>query len=210
MKYSFQMSASRCKQYCRRCVMSLWHFLKAGSSKLKPGSRGLEHCALAQCSARTCPRACSRGFTLLLAALVASLVLSLGAAIFGIAQKSVTLSTLGRDSQFAFYAADSAAECALYFDVRQQLFSTTSSPTQITCDSPPNPISTITTTLPGGSWPPTQFTFSYQPNGYCAEVTVIKSNTKPYTTIHADGYSVPCADKSSNPRALQRSVELHY
>ena len=58
------------------------------------------------------------GFTLLIAALVASVVLALGASIFDLAQKEVTLSSIGRDSQFAFYAADTAAECALYWDFR--------------------------------------------------------------------------------------------
>lgn len=150
----------------------------------------------------------SAGFTLLLAALVASLVLSLGIAIFSIAQKSVTLSTLGRDSQFAFYAADTAAECALYWDIRHQLFSTTSPPTQITCDSPPNTDSAITTL---GAWPPMTFSFQYEPNGYCAQVLVTKNDVNPKTTIHADGFSTRCADiGSTNSRALQRSVELHY
>jgi len=60
----------------------------------------------------------SRGFTLLLAALVASIVLALGTSIYEIATKEVQLSSLGRDSQFAFYAADTAAECALYWDFR--------------------------------------------------------------------------------------------
>ena len=64
------------------------------------------------------------GFTLLLAALVASIVLALGSSIFTIAKKQVTLSSLGRDSQFAFYAADTIAECALYYDVRFAAFVT--------------------------------------------------------------------------------------
>lgn len=75
-----------------------------------------------------------RGFTLLLAALVASIVLSLGAAIYSIAFKQVTLSSIGRDSQFAFYAADTLAECALYYDVRLNLMSTTSPPATIDCN----------------------------------------------------------------------------
>src|SRR3989338_7573414 len=74
------------------------------------------------------------GFTLLLAALVASIVLSLGAAIFAIAQKQLTLSGIGRDSQFAFYAADTAAECALYWDFRCNYFATSTELT--TCDNP--------------------------------------------------------------------------
>ncbi len=77
-----------------------------------------------------------RGFTLLLAALVASIVLALGSSIFTIAKKQVTLSSLGRDSQFAFYAADTAAECALYYDVRLSSFATSSGITMlpIQCD----------------------------------------------------------------------------
>lgn len=78
----------------------------------------------------------SAGFTILLAALVSSLVLSLGISIFTIARKSITLSTLGRDSQYAFYAADTAAECALYWDLRHDAFgSASSSPlSELTCD----------------------------------------------------------------------------
>src|SRR3989344_7320988 len=80
-----------------------------------------------------------RGFTLLLAALVSSVVLAVGAAIFSIAQKQVTLSALGRDSQFAFYAADTIAECALYWDFRFEYFATTTPPTVVapdpSCDS---------------------------------------------------------------------------
>lgn len=161
-------------------------------------------------------RACrgdNRGFTILLAALVASLVLSLGISIFTIARKSITLSTMGRDSQFAFYAADTAAECALYWDAPDRdAFNTTTPAASIRCDDPdpPNPI-TVSNNLP--NWP-TVFTFGdvtpFEPNGYCAVVTVTKRDTPPFTNIHADGYSVPCDQRSSNPRTLERSVELNY
>lgn len=69
-----------------------------------------------------------RGFTLLLAAIVSSIVLSLGASIFILAKKEVTLSSLGRDSQVAFYSADQGAECALYWDSRWSYFGTSSPP----------------------------------------------------------------------------------
>ncbi len=83
-----------------------------------------------------------KGFTLLMAALVASLVLTLAIAIISIVQKSVALSSIGRESQFAFYAADSGAECALYWDLQHELFSTTTDPTEITCNGQTVPIST--------------------------------------------------------------------
>ncbi len=84
-----------------------------------------------------------RGFTLLMATLLSSLLLLLGATIFGLIKKEVILSSLGRDSQFAFYAADTAAECALFWDIRFNHFASTSPPTQVTCDGQTVPV-TIT------------------------------------------------------------------
>src|SRR3990167_2209689 len=78
----------------------------------------------------------SRGFTLLLAALVSSIVLAVGAAIFGIAQKQVLLSAIGRDSQLAFYAADTAAECALYWDFRCNYFASSTALINPSCNNP--------------------------------------------------------------------------
>lgn len=68
-----------------------------------------------------------KGFVILIAVLVSSLMISLGAFIANIAVKELTLSSSGRDSQTAFYAADSALECALYQDIRVQSFSASSS-----------------------------------------------------------------------------------
>lgn len=51
-----------------------------------------------------------------MAVLVASLLLSLGLSIFTIAIKETLLSSAVRESQFAFFAADTGIECALYWD----------------------------------------------------------------------------------------------
>lgn len=63
-----------------------------------------------------------RAFTLLFAALVTSLLLSVGLAIFNITLQQFLLASAGRESQYAFYAADSGIECALYFDKKGQYF----------------------------------------------------------------------------------------
>ena len=81
-----------------------------------------------------------RGFTILLAALIAALVLALGISIFSVAQKQLILSSTGRNSELAFYAADSGAECALYWDLRHDAFPTSSPPTTITCDGQTVPL----------------------------------------------------------------------
>lgn len=152
------------------------------------------------------------GFTILLAALVASIALALGTSIFTLALKGLSLSSMGRDSQFAFYAADTAAECALYWDVRHDFASTTNPSTQIQCDGP-TPIEVGHSTLPppaGAGTYPITFDFEFEPNGRCAKVTVTKQQIHPHTRIHADGYNTTCADISISPNALERSVELKY
>lgn len=57
------------------------------------------------------------GFTLLFSVLVSVLILAVGASIISIALKQVILSGAGRESQFAFYAANTGLECALYWDL---------------------------------------------------------------------------------------------
>jgi len=161
-----------------------------------------------------------RGFTLLLAALVASVVLSLGTAIYELAQKEVSLSSMGRDSQFAFYAADTAAECALYWDFRYNYFAT-SSPSDPNAQDPTCDGATLGATGRQSSYPYVMtsglmnlFSDTTPNGGYCAQVSVAKSldpvTGALRTTIHADGYNVSCATISTAPQALQRSVELHF
>lgn len=57
-----------------------------------------------------------RGFTLLIAIILASVALAIGLALADVAYKQVVLSSTARNSQVAFYRADSAMECALYYD----------------------------------------------------------------------------------------------
>ncbi len=153
-----------------------------------------------------------RGFTILLAALIASLVLALGISVFSIAQKQLILSSTGRNSLLAFYAADTAAECALYFDMRGAAFDPLNAITPINCDDAnvADPTAIIVTHTPDPSVPADDFSFEFEPNGYCARVLVTKQNVHPRTTIHADGFSVPCEEIEVSGRSLQRSVELTY
>lgn len=162
----------------------------------------------------------TRGFTLLLAALVASIVLALGSSIFGIARKQVTLSSLGRDSQFAFYAADTGAECALYWDIRSDAFGATPPAIPPSCAG-----SDLGETVTEGdrTAPPYTIEFdldlfldadgtagTFDDDGYCARVSVEKNTSNPYTVIRSHGYSTPCDAIETSARALQRTVQLQY
>ena len=172
-----------------------------------------------------------RGFTLLLAALVGSIVLALGSAVFGIATKQVTLSSIGRNSQFAFYAADTAAECALFWDFRsdisshKDIFATSSDsaePGSVTCDgknadldfledpysAKPNPDDDAATTT---------FQYDVTASGgkpYCAVVSVAKvldtASGGFKTVIRSNGYSNSCLTRFDAPDTLERAVQLRY
>ena len=59
-----------------------------------------------------------KGFTLLFAVLVSSLILAIGLSVANLTIREIQLSGTGRESQFAFYAADTGSECALYWDIK--------------------------------------------------------------------------------------------
>lgn len=163
-----------------------------------------------------------RGFTLLLAVLISGILLALGFALFNIASKELILSSAARDSQFAFYAADSGIECALYWDAKYEVFatSTTPVPDEITCAS-----GTLAPLGPGGGTVPltrtavtpgdldytytTTFSFSLGSNlvDPCVDVVVIKKSYPTRTSIRADGYNT-CV--TTNPRRLDRAIRSNF
>lgn len=63
-----------------------------------------------------------RGFAVLFAVLLSSFLITLGISIFTISLKEIQITTSVRDSQIAYYVADSARECALYWDVKEGVF----------------------------------------------------------------------------------------
>ena len=63
----------------------------------------------------------NKGFTLFVALVVSSLILSVSLSLSNIILKQLIFSHTGSESQLAFYAADSGAECALYWDRKGSL-----------------------------------------------------------------------------------------
>ncbi len=57
-----------------------------------------------------------RGFTIFFAMLVGGLALAVGVAIYDLTVRELDLSSTATQSQYAIYAADTGAECALYWD----------------------------------------------------------------------------------------------
>lgn len=58
-----------------------------------------------------------KGFTLLYAVVVTSVILAASLSIISIALRELALSSSARDSQYAFYIANTGLECALYWDI---------------------------------------------------------------------------------------------
>ncbi len=91
------------------------------------------------------------GFTLFVAMIVSSLLLAVGFSIGNIILKQLLLSGSGKDSQIAFYAADSGIECAEFWDTKDASgnplvvegpFATSTSLTSLACG--PSATSTLT------------------------------------------------------------------
>ena len=154
------------------------------------------------------------GFTLLLTMLVLSIVLMVSLSVFGITIKQLKLSGLGRDSQIAFYAADSGVECAAYWDFK--------SLGEIYEPLPDPPPPTIYDLICAGV---TGMTMEEKPSGSsiyvssferilgddsCVSVTVTKdkSSSVTVTTIRSDGYNLHC--DSVNDRKVERTLQVSY
>lgn len=141
------------------------------------------------------------GFAMLYAVLVASLLLSIGLAIFNLTIKELLLSSLGRDSQFAFYAADTGAECALYWDFEEDAFASSTTST-INCAGIDIP------NMGGGGYGvPSVFTIDFSPEPYCTTVSVTKFKNPSQTKIESRGYNT-C--DVSNPRRVERAIRVTY
>jgi len=163
------------------------------------------------------------GFVLIFSVIIASILLSVGLAMFSIALKELILSASGRNSQFAFYAADSAIECAIYWDIRYSGFSesvfATSSDSSILPQGSNVLCNGEDITLASTGWDSstgwdisgvsssgatTVFDMAFA-NGSCATVSVIKESGN--TRVDSRGYNT-C--DLNNTRRVERGLRVRY
>ena len=145
-----------------------------------------------------------RGFTLLIAVILASVMVTVGLTLLDISYKQFLLASTARQSQYAFYSADSAIECALYYDQQEDAFNTNPNAlTQISCDG-----QTISITSTGSYPKITSYTIPCTGGGTQADVTVYKNYpTTPTTRIYASGYNTCDED---DPRRVERGLKVVY
>lgn len=156
--------------------------------------------------------------TLFIAVVIMGILLFISFAVVNITIKSTLFASSGRDSQYAFYAADAGIECAIFWDSGEpSKFATSTSGSPISCagSSIVSGQSIAGTTTPtriggGGSANPTSifgFTMNtgQNPVPHCAIVTVRK-NPDGTTRIQSYGYNT-CI---SGPRRVERGLEVTY
>ncbi|MEX2013629.1 MAG: pilus assembly PilX N-terminal domain-containing protein [Parcubacteria group bacterium] len=149
----------------------------------------------------------NKGFTLFIAIIVMGTLLLIAVGIASLSTRQALISTSGRESQHAFYAADTGIECALYWDVQNpsgiSAFATSTGST-IFCNKDAN--NPTNEWVVGGSYTSVINRINFLPDPYCAIVTVTKgldSSTK----IESLGYNT-C--DPSNPRRVERAVRAVY
>ncbi len=143
-----------------------------------------------------------RGFTLLIAVIMCSVLVSVGLALLDITYKQVLLAQAATQSQYAFYNADSALECALYWDQKQNAFDYSyTSPTALTCGG-----LSVTSTLTSGTTKQTVLTIPCAAGGSSATVTILK-NASAVTTIYANGYNT-CT--TTDLKRVERGLRARY
>lgn len=142
------------------------------------------------------------GFAILYSVLISSILLAIGLAIFNLTIKELLFSSLGRESQFAFYAADTGAECALYWDIVQDAFEPLTY-SNINCAG-----NVISGMGGNGYGAPNVFTIDLSPpDSYCAVVSVTKFENPTYTKIESRGYNT-C--DTGNSRRVERAIKVTY
>lgn len=145
-----------------------------------------------------------RGFTLLIAIILTSVLLAVGLSLLDTATKQLILASTAKQSEIAFYIADSALECALYHDQQLGSFSYSAPAASVVCGGQTLALTTSAT----ASVRTTTFTIPCSGGGAGTQagVTVYKQPSG-QTALYATGYS-SCS--TSDPRRVERGLKVTY
>lgn len=162
-----------------------------------------------------------RGITLLIAVILSSVVLTVALSLLDITYKQIVLASAAKQSQYAFYTADSAMECALYWDQQKNAFDyagTSYLVSGMDCPDPagasqlisPAAPSSLTSTQNSSAGTRTTQFFIPCPgggvSGTAGFVTVIKASTG-VTFIYTTGYS---SCNINDQRRIERGLKVSY
>lgn len=179
-----------------------------------------------------------KGFTLLFAVLVSTLIISISATVISIAIRQTIISGTSRESQYAFYAANTALECVFYWDKIGITNATTSvifpapGETRLAA-SELNDVKCLGGNITTGSGFVTDFankpwdtgtpnetivfievkdtesTAAASPHKYCAQATITKENVSGRIETTIDARGYNTCDLTA-PRAVERGLVNKY
>ncbi|SRR6266481_7084728 len=147
-----------------------------------------------------------RGFTLLIAVILSTVVLTVGLSLLDVAYKQVILSSTAKQSQAAFYNADSALECALFYDQKSDAFDFTAPAGAGTISCNNLPVTNFVNTDKDALRRITVFTVPCTASGISATTTVYKY-ANGHTSLYASGFNT-C--NSNDPRRVERGLKATY
>lgn len=156
-----------------------------------------------------------RGFALLIAVIFMSVMLTFGLALGSLGYKQEVLASGALGSQYAFYVADAALECALYADQQQNTFAYTSNMSapapSFSCGGT-SPVSSSVVSHTASAWVVSE-RFSLDSGKHCADVMISKpASGATLTYLYSQGYDVSCATVAnpSGARFASRGLSAHY
>ncbi len=162
-----------------------------------------------------------RGFALLMAVIFMSVMLTFGLKLGSLGYKQQILASAVTESQYAFYAADTALECALYADQQLNFFAVADyvegqDPKTMSCGG--SDTITVTQSLSSdGLILTSRATIPLDSDTRCADITVYKPPPSSGTTyIFSQGYDVSCERAhpvdmgAPEDRFVSRGIEIHY
>ena len=164
---------------------------------------------------RTRPPAGRQGFTLLIAVIFMTVMLSFGLALGSLSYKQQVLASDAIQSQYAFYVADAALECALYADQWLDIFDydpdLNAPAPKMTCDNSPEPVSASVLSHTASEWVIAN-RLSLDSGRRCADITVYKPSGSGTTYIFSQGYDVSCntVDAPTGARFVSRGLSVRY
>ncbi len=167
------------------------------------------------------------------AALVSSLALAIGMAIYDLTVRELQVTSMTAQSQYAVFAADTGAECALYWDFHYNgtgsAFATSSAsgnPTvgSVVCNGynvyangTPPAVYLPPTSSTWTSWivtananaATTTFYISFPENDRCVEVQIAKTAVPLTTIVYSHGF-INCAGAAGGAPQLERELQVSY
>lgn len=154
----------------------------------------------------------NKGFILLLAITISTIVLAIIFGVSNISLKEISFSTSAKNTNDAFFAADTGAECALFHDkASKNSFPLEGPATEISCFG-----NAVTPTFTAGT---NTGTYDFTLTGLgsseqgCVKINVLKNNnvTPMNTVITSKGYNIGDGEcNSTNPNRVERRIRISF